>query len=580
MKKKRTPQFGSFSLQLVLCSAAVCSMITGTLLAFIHPEAPAKASHPAAAGLTFAERVAYQRAIEEVYWRHRIWPKERPDPKPSLDVVMPQAQLQKKVEDYLRKSQALEDQWQRPINAEQLQAEMDCMARDTRQPAVLRELFEALGNDPAVIAECLARPILAGRLIADLSAQGQTLQVESPQNEDLLAMSAVTTLGQLVYTLPGIADTCTDGTWMATTTANAPLGREFHTAVWTGSEMIVWGGVNITGYLNTGGRYDPGTNSWTAIGTTGAPNARGYHTAVWTGSEMIVWGGEGLGPVLNTGGKYNPGTDSWTDTTVTNAPASRRYHTAVWTGSEMIVWGGTDGSNYLNTGGRYDPGTDSWTATAGVRIGRQDHTAVWTGSEMIVWGGKGIRPVLNTGGRYNPSTDSWTNTIVTNAPASRRYHTAVWTGNEMIVWGGMGSAVFNTGGRYDPGTDSWIATTTTSAPTARYYQTAVWTGSEMIVWGGSAGTSVLNTGGRYNPGTDSWTATSSTGAPAGREFHTAVWTGSQMTVWGGWNGDHLNTGGRYCAQFTPPTPTPTGTPSATPRTAPTPRQRPTPASRP
>ena len=62
--------------------------------------------------LTFAERVSYQRAIEEVYWRHRIWPKERPDPKPSLDAVMSQAQLENKVEEYLRKSQALEDYWQ------------------------------------------------------------------------------------------------------------------------------------------------------------------------------------------------------------------------------------------------------------------------------------------------------------------------------------------------------------------------------------------------------------------------------------------------------------------------------------
>ena len=52
-------------------------MITGTLLAFFHPEAPAKASHPAGAGLTFAQRVAFQRAIEEVYWRHRIWPRSR-----------------------------------------------------------------------------------------------------------------------------------------------------------------------------------------------------------------------------------------------------------------------------------------------------------------------------------------------------------------------------------------------------------------------------------------------------------------------------------------------------------------------
>jgi hypothetical protein len=52
--------------------------------------------------LSLADRVAYQRAIEEVYRRHRIWPKERPDPKPSLDEVMPSAQLEKKVESYLR----------------------------------------------------------------------------------------------------------------------------------------------------------------------------------------------------------------------------------------------------------------------------------------------------------------------------------------------------------------------------------------------------------------------------------------------------------------------------------------------
>src|SRR2546430_6164830 len=98
--------------------------------------------------LTFAERVAYQRAIEEVYWRHRIWPRERPDPKPALDAVMSQAQLEKKVTDYLRKSQALEDYWQRSITAEQLQAEMNRMAEHTKQPEVLRKLFAALGDDP------------------------------------------------------------------------------------------------------------------------------------------------------------------------------------------------------------------------------------------------------------------------------------------------------------------------------------------------------------------------------------------------------------------------------------------------
>jgi len=114
------------------------------LLAFFRAEATAKISYRT---LTFAERVAYQRAIEEVYWRHRIWRKERPDPKLALDAVLPRAQLEKKVEDYLRNSQALEDYWQQPLSAEQLQAEMERMAQHTKQPKVLRELFEALGND-------------------------------------------------------------------------------------------------------------------------------------------------------------------------------------------------------------------------------------------------------------------------------------------------------------------------------------------------------------------------------------------------------------------------------------------------
>src|SRR5262249_14268849 len=115
------------------------------------------------------ERVFYQRAIEEVYWRHRIWPKERPDPKPSLDAVMSQAQLERKVADYLRNSEGLQDYWQRPITPRQLQAEIDRMAKNSKQPEVLQELFEALGNDPLVIAECVARPVLAYHLVTNFA---------------------------------------------------------------------------------------------------------------------------------------------------------------------------------------------------------------------------------------------------------------------------------------------------------------------------------------------------------------------------------------------------------------------------
>src|SRR5437764_15146664 len=151
---------------LLLCAATACFILIPIRsgLAFLHPQGPSNAPQGT---LTFEERVSYQRAIEDVYWRHRIWPKERPDPKPSLDAVMSQAQLEKKVADYLRKSQALEDYWQHPIKAEQLQAEMERMAIHTKKPEVLRELFAALGNDAFVIAECLARPALAERLLSN-----------------------------------------------------------------------------------------------------------------------------------------------------------------------------------------------------------------------------------------------------------------------------------------------------------------------------------------------------------------------------------------------------------------------------
>ena len=217
--------------------------------------------------LSFADRVAYQRAIENIYWRHRIWPDTNARPKPSLDKVMSRAQIEKKVEDYLRHSQMLEDYWQWPITADQLQAEMERMASHTKQPEVLHEIFEALGNDPFVIAECLARPVLAERLAnGDAVAAEPALSASRtgvppapavvarplrgvvrnvPQargySERPMTMAAVSAN----YTLPVIAGPsggCTDDTWTPTSMTNVPAERSGHTAVWTGSEMIVWGG--------------------------------------------------------------------------------------------------------------------------------------------------------------------------------------------------------------------------------------------------------------------------------------------------------------------------------------------------
>ena len=199
MQKKSTARSAFFSprtLIAFLIVVATCCIATGTLFAYLHSGRPVNVFQKT---LTFEERVAYQRAIEDVYWRHRIWPKERPDPKPSLDAVMSEAQLEKKVTDYLRKSQALADYWQRPITAEQLQAELDRMAKHTKQPDVLRELFAALRDDPFVIAECLARPALADRLLTSWYAYDQRIHGELKQRAEaeLLAHPAVEQMKQL-----------------------------------------------------------------------------------------------------------------------------------------------------------------------------------------------------------------------------------------------------------------------------------------------------------------------------------------------------------------------------------------------
>jgi N-acetylneuraminic acid mutarotase len=339
--------------------------------------------------------------------------------------------------------------------------------------------------------------------------------------------------------------------------------------------MIVWGGLGSGGYLNSGARYNPATDTWTPVSIVNAPDARAEHTAIWTGSEMIIWGGHNAND-LDTGARYNPATDTWSPISNINAPSKRREQTAVWTGSEMIVWGGVIGSTYnkiyLSTGGRYNPATDTWTPVSNINppSAREEHTAVWTGSEMIIWGGDSFGEATESGGRYNPATDTWTQTNRTNDPAPRYHHTAVWTGTEMIVWGGFasdtqGAEYVNTGGRYNPATDTWTGpTNTANAASLRGYHTVIWTSKEMIVWGGAPND--MNTGGRYNPATNTWLATESASAPDGRIEHTAIWTGTEMIIWGGGSFSTLNyrnTGGRYCAASTAATPTPTPTPPPT-----------------
>ena len=221
----------------------------------------------------------------------------------------------------------------------------------------------------------------------------------------------------------------TANSWMALPATGAPTARDSHTAVWTGGEMIVWGGYgNGTNYADAdGGRYNPTANSWTALPTTSAPSGRCGYTAVWTGREMIVWGGGSNWTYYANGGRYDPTANSWMALPATGAPAARASHTAVWTDSEMIVWGGCSNGTYYADGARFNPAANSWTAisSAGAPAPRLYHTAVWTGSEMILFGGSSGHGLLSDPWSYYPYAPAVR--ITRSSPTSALVAWPVWS---------------------------------------------------------------------------------------------------------------------------------------------------------
>jgi len=322
----------------------------------------------------------------------------------------------------------------------------------------------------------------------------------------------------------------------------APLsGRSSHTAVWTGTEMIVWGGVSAAGFAADGAAYNPSTGEWRRIAT--APvDARSDHRAVWTGTEMIVWGGEGRGvprppgssSLTNLrldGAAYDPARDTWR--LLPPAPVEQKRHAiaAVWTGAEMILWGASvasdGGTDVLAIA--YDPDSNRWRmlSTAG-QPARQDASVVWTGNEMIVWGGLSPTGESADGAAYNPGSDTWRPVPPAPIPG-RALHTAVWVGTEMVVFGGaaLRQVAGNEVAAFDPVANQWRRLA--DPPVRPLGRPAVAAGNRLIA---SSFADDATSGALYDRTSDVWSVRPRSPIPLWTGV-SAVWTGLEMIVWGG-----------------------------------------------
>jgi hypothetical protein len=211
-------------------------------------------------------------------------------------------------------------------------------------------------------------------------------------------------------------------------------------SVWTGTELLTWGGYvsNPTTekdtYLRTGFTFDPSSDTWSPI--PAAPEARSDATPIWTGTEALFLFGHDGTKGYSDGVAFDPATDAWR--TVATAPLDPYITTAVWTGSEVIAWGSRsrDSKNGVE-GAVYDPATDTWQRIANAPISLNSASGIWTGSAMMVFGSlldnrNHAAADTAVGESYNPATDRWT--VLPASHLSPQASSAVWDGERMLAW--------------------------------------------------------------------------------------------------------------------------------------------------
>jgi hypothetical protein len=285
---------------------------------------------------------------------------------------------------------------------------------------------------------------------------------------------------------------------------------------------------------STGATIGPGiapalaAATWSTI-PAGPLSARAEQSTLWTGSDMLIWGGQSLSTQvecpcethsLNDGSFYDPKSSQWT--TMPPSPLSAREDAAsVWTGHLALFWGGQTASTYssspLSNGASYNPSTNRWELLPKSPLTpRSGVTALWTGTVAIFIGGQG--PPSTTpqstfngteidGATYNPTTRKWIRLppLPTKGLGTPYSITAAWTGRELITWssfeltiptascgvqlpascGGL-SRNDTLGAEWAPGQKSWRRLPSPPTSVFTVNATSTWLNGRDVLTGGTA----------------------------------------------------------------------------------------------
>ena len=279
----------------------------------------------------------------------------------------------------------------------------------------------------------------------------------------------------------------------------APIaGRTGAATVWTGKEMIVWGGSSRAAherFWRDGAAYNPRTRQWRKLPRSPLA-ARVRTVAVWTGQEMVVWGGVGNRGVVTDGAAYDPRGNSWRR--LPKPPFRFAYSfDAAWTGHEVLFVSGSDDSNDYRPmrAAAYDPRTDRWRV-----LPRPPDASVHDVVMPLVVRTRSRVLVLSAGfdvagprfhadaqgahlAEYRPPTGRWRRLGVPDVVPTR-LDTALWTGHDLVLFGAhqvsgsYGPAPDPYGVRYTPSTGAWRRIG--AGPLVASLPTYVWTGLALL----------------------------------------------------------------------------------------------------
>ncbi len=269
--------------------------------------------------------------------------------------------------------------------------------------------------------------------------------------------------------------------------AHMPKALYRASAVWDGTEALIFGGRDITNVFDHIIAYNPSMNAAFTMDSL-LPTSTVTAPSIWDGENAFIFAGDSGPPIplkLDRIVKYNPIVDEVT-VMAAKLPSPRVGASGVWDGKNAYIFGGHNETSFLTEIVRYDTSSDTISLmSAKLRIGLAGTSAVWTGSGVYLFGGKYKSEIYDRILRFDPETDTIQLVNVT-LPGARFHTSAIWDGESAYIFGGRGdSSTLDDIVRFTPSSNT-VTLLSATLPSPRERTCAIWDGSSAYIFGGDS----------------------------------------------------------------------------------------------